>query len=55
MPTRGDLGSYDVNSRPSYKSYGLDGDFGNNWGWTYQTANSQWVDSSSVTTGDITG
>jgi hypothetical protein len=44
MPTRGDLGSFTVDNRPSYLSYGLDGDFGNNWGWTYQTPhNGSWV------------
>jgi hypothetical protein len=54
----GDLGSYDVDHRPSFLTYGLVVDFGNNWGWTYQTAkNGSWVNASIPpgNSGDITG
>jgi hypothetical protein len=58
LATRGDLGTFTVDQRPSYLSYGLDGDFGNNWGWSYTTSkNGSWVNASIPpgNSGDITG
>ena len=57
MATRGDLGSYNDTNRPSFKDYGLSGDFGA-WGWTYQTPhNGSWVNAYNApsNSGDITG
>ena len=53
--TRGDLGSYTADTRPSFRDYGLGGDLAN-WGWTYQTQNNgSWVNAVTGNTGDITG
>jgi hypothetical protein len=58
QPTRGDLGTFTVDHRPSYLTYGLNGDFGNAWGWTYKTPqNGSWVNAADPpgNGGDITG
>ena len=53
LATRGDLGSYIGDARPSFVSYGLSGDLAK-WGWVYQTANNgTWTNSVDGNSGDI--
>ena len=55
LPTRGDLGTFDLNNRPSFMSYGLSGGLAD-WGWVYQTQNNgTWINASSGNSGNITG
>ena len=56
-PTRGNLGSFDHTTRPSFMSYGLSGDLAD-WGWVYETENNgSWINASIPpgNSGDITG
>ena len=54
-PTRGDLGTFTAETRPSFLSYGLDGSLAD-WGWVYQTQNNgKWLNASTGNSGDITG
>jgi hypothetical protein len=55
LPTRGDLGTFTADTRPSFLSYGLTGDLAD-WGWAYQTQNNgKWINASTGNSGDITG
>jgi hypothetical protein len=55
LPTRGDLGTFTAENRPSFLSYGLSGDLAD-WGWVYQTQNNgTWINASTGNSGDITG
>jgi len=57
LPTRGNLGSFTHENRPSFVSYGLSGDLAD-WGWDYQTSsNGSWTNAAVPpgNNGDITG
>jgi hypothetical protein len=55
QPTRGNLGTFDHNNRPSFMSYELSGALAD-WGWVYQTENNgTWINASTGSSGDITG
>jgi hypothetical protein len=55
LRTRGDLGTFTADNRPSFMSYGLSGELAD-WGWAYQTQNNgTWINASTGNSGDITG
>ena len=53
--TRGNLGNFTHEDRPSFMSYGLSGALAD-WGWVYETENNgTWINAFTGNSGDITG